>query len=95
MVGVKHARLGETVAAFLQLATPSEDSSSLHEKISTAAVQEWVREKLGRHKAPAHVFWLGSEEVPADVPLTGSGKVKKFEMAKLAEGLLRREGSKL
>ena len=59
-------------------------------------IRDWVREKLGRHKAPAHIFWLGEKGVPIDVPLTGSGKVRKFEMAKVAEKLIsRRDGSKL
>lgn len=59
-------------------------------------VRSWVREKLGRHKAPAHVFWLGENGIPVEVPLTGSGKVRKFEMAKLAEKLVaRRERGKL
>lgn len=32
---------------------------------------------LGRHKAPAHIFWFGEEGVENEVPQTGSGKVKK------------------
>ena len=64
--------------------------------LSDDKVRQWVREKLGRHKAPAHVFWLGENGIPADVPLTGSGKVRKFEMANLAEKLVgKRQGSKL
>jgi long-chain acyl-CoA synthetase len=51
-------------------------------------VREWVRRKLGKHKAPTHVFWLGVDGVPSTVPLTGSGKVRKFEMAQLGNKLL-------
>ena len=97
-MGVKHARLGETVATFLQQTPPPPPppQQQQQKRPSDAAVQEWVREKLGRHKAPVHIFWLGEDGVPSDVPLTGSGKVKKFEMAKLAEALVRRrEGPRL
>ena len=53
-------------------------------------MREWVKQKLGRHKAPAHVFWLGEGGVPSEVPLTGSGKVKKYEIARLGEEILRK-----
>ncbi|KAK5948231.1 putative NRPS-like protein biosynthetic cluster [Knufia fluminis] len=127
VVGVKHKRYGEVVAAFLQRAgsvpmepikgeeqaeavaeaiecgepeklTKSVKSASATNmsRLSDEQIRDWVREKLGRHKAPAHIFWLGEDGVPADVPLTGSGKVRKFEMAKVAErSLERRDGSKL
>uniref|UniRef100_A0A0B7JZ61 AMP-dependent synthetase/ligase domain-containing protein n=1 Tax=Bionectria ochroleuca TaxID=29856 RepID=A0A0B7JZ61_BIOOC len=61
-------------------------------KIPTdAELRDWVRNQLGKHKAPAHVFWLGQGGVPSTVPLTGSGKVRKFEMAKLGDELLRKQ----
>jgi acyl-CoA synthetase (AMP-forming)/AMP-acid ligase II len=47
-----------------------------------------VRKVLGRHKAPVHVFWLG-EDCSDEVPLTGSGKIKKFVLREVAEGLLK------
>lgn len=53
-------------------------------------VKGWVRKLLGRHKAPMHIFWLG-EDCAAEVPLTGSGKIKKFVLREWAEGLLSRE----
>jgi mevalonyl-CoA ligase len=87
VVGVKHHRLGEEVAAFLELRA-SEKERPIKEEL-----QAWVRQTLGRHKAPVHIFWLGDKRecVPSEVPLTGSGKVKKFEMAKLANSLVRKE----
>jgi mevalonyl-CoA ligase len=93
VVGVKHARLGEEVAAFLGSAEEGKGTKPGKEEI-----QDWVKKTLGRHKAPVHVFWLGDERegVPGELPLTGSGKVKKFEMAKLAESLVRKsEGARL
>jgi acyl-CoA synthetase (AMP-forming)/AMP-acid ligase II len=84
VVGLKDAHYGEVVGAFVEYApgaTPQPDDQAL---------RAWVKERLGGHKAPAHVFWLGQGGVPADVPLTGSGKVRKFEMAKLGNELLAR-----
>jgi mevalonyl-CoA ligase len=91
VVGVKHARLGEVVAAFLSLAP----AAGAAEVPPNAELQGWVRERLGRHKAPEHIFWLGKDGMPAEIPLTGSGKVKKFEMAKLATQLLKKDQARL
>lgn len=97
VVGIKDKRLGEVVGAFLERAKDHE-----HAKLEDEDVREWVRGALGRHKAPAWVFWLGEEGVPREVPITGSGKVRKFEMAKMAEEWVgerrreeRRNGAKL
>lgn len=88
VVGLKDAHYGEVVGAFLQL-DPAHTAST---KPTVEEVREWCRRKLGKHKAPTHVFWLGHDGVPAAVPLTGSGKVRKFEMAQLGNKLL--EGAK-
>ena len=86
VTGLKDAHYGEAVAAFLQASegepgprTPSDEE-----------MRDWVRQTLGKHKAPAHVFWLGRDGVPLDVPLTGSGKIQKFKMARLGEEMLRK-----
>lgn len=89
VVGLKDAHYGEVVGAFVELADgrrqPDDES-----------LRDWVKQHLGKHKSPTHIFWLGQGPVPSDVPLTGSGKVKKFEMAKLGDDLLRkRAASKL
>jgi acyl-CoA synthetase (AMP-forming)/AMP-acid ligase II len=80
VVGVSHPRYVEVPAAFL-----------LHEegteKPDLEEVKTWVRKVLGRHKAPVHIFWLG-EDCNAEVPLTGSGKIKKFVLRDVAEGIL-------
>lgn len=83
VTGLKDAHYGEVVSAFVQ-----GDGKSEHP--SDQQMRDWVRQKLGKHKAPTHVFWLGEDGVPADVPLTGSGKVKKYEMAKFGEETLRK-----
>ncbi|KAI8935545.1 hypothetical protein NX059_008115 [Plenodomus lindquistii] len=81
VVGVSHPRYVEVPAAFL-----------LHEagteKPDLEEVKTWVRKVLGRHKAPAHIFWLG-EDYDGEVPLTGSGKIKKFVLRDVAEKLLK------
>ncbi|KAI0114770.1 4-coumarate-CoA ligase [Daldinia grandis] len=88
VTGLKDAHYGEVVGAFLQLGDESKRENG--GKLGDQEVRDWVQQKLGRHKAPTHVFWLGEDGVPADVPLTGSGKVKKFEMARFGEEILRK-----
>ncbi|KIW88513.1 uncharacterized protein Z519_11082 [Cladophialophora bantiana CBS 173.52] len=106
VVGVKHARYGEVVAAFLQRcgSTPATTQrggigggypSPTAHRPSDENIREWVRLKLGRHKGPAHIFWLGEDGIPATVPLTGSGKVRKFELAQLAGQLVTKGRPKL
>jgi acyl-CoA synthetase (AMP-forming)/AMP-acid ligase II len=75
VVGIKNQHYGEVVGAFVERLEGSP-------KPTTQDLRDWVRKRLGGHKSPAHVFWLGESGVPATVPLTGSGKVRKFEMAK-------------
>jgi acyl-CoA synthetase (AMP-forming)/AMP-acid ligase II len=81
IVGVSHPRYVEVPAAFLL----REEGT---ERISLDEVRNWVRKVLGRHKAPMHVFWLG-EDCSDEVPLTGSGKIKKFVLRDVAEELLK------
>ncbi|KAF9741157.1 hypothetical protein PMIN06_005553 [Paraphaeosphaeria minitans] len=83
VVGISHPKYIEVPVAFLQL----EDGTR---RLGLEEVKKWVRKVLGRHKAPAKVFWLG-EDCDAEVPLTGSGKVKKFVLRDVAEGLVREE----
>ncbi|KAI1075497.1 hypothetical protein F5B20DRAFT_384120 [Whalleya microplaca] len=84
VTGLKDAHYGEVVSAFLQ------SDGDKEQRPTDQQMREWVLQKLGRHKAPTHIFWLGEGGVPADVPLTGSGKVKKFEMARFGEEILRK-----
>ena len=89
VVGLKDSHYGEVVGTFLGV-------ESDHPRPSPEEIRDWVRRKLGSHKAPTHVFWLGTNGVPSDVPLTGSGKVRKFEMAQVGNRLLQeRAASKL
>lgn len=78
VVGVRHARYGEVVGAFLQRRMDCE-------KPSNDDVRQWSRETLGRHKCPEHIFWLGEGGMTNQIPLTGSGKIQKFVMRDIAE----------
>lgn len=85
VVGLKDQHYGEVVGAFVELA-------ETQGRVGDDELRDWVRKKLGKHKSPTHVFWLGEDGVPATVPLTGSGKVRKFEMAKLGNEVLKKKG---
>lgn len=81
VVGLKDTKYGEVVAAFLQTADgkrPGEEE-----------LREWVRQKLARHKAPKHIFWIGDAKVSDTYPLTGSGKIKKNVLRDLGDSLLQ------
>ncbi|KAK3904698.1 putative acyl-CoA synthetase YngI [Staphylotrichum tortipilum] len=91
VVGLKDAHYGEVVGAFLEM----DGGHGEQQRLGLEEVREWVRRKLGKHKAPTHVFWLGVDGVPSAVPLTGSGKVRKFEMAQVGNKLLEAAKAKL
>ncbi len=86
VVGVKEERRGEVVGAFLQW-----DRKDSVKKPSKSEVQEWIKMRLGRHKVPVHVWWFGDEGVPAQVPVTGSGKVRKPELRAIADSLVQKD----
>lgn len=92
VVGLKDDHYGEVVGAFLDT---KKDANTA--RLTKTEVRDWVTKRLGRHKAPAHVFWMGEGGVPATVPLTGSGKARKFELARTGEEILKsqRQGGKL
>ncbi|KAK4965322.1 hypothetical protein LTR42_012076 [Elasticomyces elasticus] len=81
VVGAPHPRYGEQVVAFARqkerTPRPSLDEIAL-----------WVREMLGRHKAPAAVFWIGDVGIRDDFPRTASGKHQKHILRKDAVALL-------
>ena len=83
VVGLKNKHYGEVVGAFLE-------HDNGHPQPKNDELRDWVRNKLGSHKVPAHVFWLGQGGVPETVPLTGSGKVRKFDMAKLGDEIVQK-----
>lgn len=70
VVGIKDERYGEVIGCFLK----GVDGSH---RITDQEVKQWVGEKLGRHKRPQYVFWIGDAGVGNDFPKTGSGKHQK------------------
>lgn len=49
-----------------------------------------MMEKLGRIKAPQHIFWLGEAGVGSELPRTGSGKHRKNLVRDVGNALLRK-----
>lgn len=83
MIGVPHQKYGEVVGAFILVAAG-------HSRPSDEELRAWTRETLGRHKAPQHVFVFGEEGVDRAIPVTGSGKVRKVDLRKMAASVLER-----
>ncbi|KAL4886630.1 hypothetical protein BJY04DRAFT_228432 [Aspergillus karnatakaensis] len=86
VIGISDAKYGEVVGAFISIA---EGGS----RPSDNELRDWTRETLGRHKAPQYFFVFGEEGVDREVPITGSGKVRKVDLRNIAKGVLeRRQG---
>ncbi|KAL4786318.1 hypothetical protein BJX76DRAFT_365965 [Aspergillus varians] len=81
VIGVPDQKYGEVVGAFIAVAEGAA-------RPSDEELRAWTRETLGRHKAPQHVFVFGEEGVDRTVPVTGSGKVRKVDLRKIAAGVL-------
>ncbi|KAI5465062.1 hypothetical protein BGZ63DRAFT_471003 [Mariannaea sp. PMI_226] len=82
VVGLPDDRYGEVVGGFLRLAP-------FKAQPSDAEIRQWVMEKLGRHKAPKHVFWVGESGHIADFPKTASGKHQKHILRDMGSRLLK------
>ncbi|KAG0646567.1 Acyl-ligase sidI [Hyphodiscus hymeniophilus] len=92
VVGIPHAKYGEVVGAFL---LPPTSDTETRERPNDEELRVWVRQVLGRHKAPVHIFWIGDDEVGLhEVPQTGSGKVKKHVLRDAAVRSIKRNGTK-
>ena len=80
VIGVPDEKYGENIATFVELAQgrhkPSDDD-----------LRAWVRQKLSRFKAPAHIWWIGGddESIPKEWPKTASGKVSKPDLRNLVK----------
>jgi long-chain acyl-CoA synthetase len=81
VVGIADAKYGETVGSFIQ-------QRKAHERPSTEKLREFVRQTLGWHKAPLHVFWLQPDE---DFPKTGSGKIKKHILKEMGAKMIKKD----
>lgn len=97
MIGIPDQKYGEVVGAFIALAGTDTTSNINHEadaqtqkRPSDEELRAWTRETLGRHKAPQHIFVFGQEGVDRTIPVTGSGKVRKVDLRKIAAAVLER-----
>jgi len=85
VVGLQDKEYGEVIAVFLQ-------ARNGRNKISNGDVKDWVRQVLGYHKAPAHVFWVGSGESITEYPATGSGKIRKDILRDVGNRMIKDTG---
>lgn len=83
-MGHPDERYGEVVACFLR-------HNAAVPRPSSAQVSDWVKETLGRHKAPKHVLWIGDPGVGEDFPKTGSGKHQKHLLRGIAQRIIEAE----
>ncbi|PWY80480.1 acetyl-CoA synthetase-like protein [Aspergillus heteromorphus CBS 117.55] len=88
VVGIPDQKYGEVVGAFIEMAPGYEDKQP-----SVDELRDWTRETLGRHKAPQHIFVFGEEGIDRTVPVTGSGKVRKVDLRKIAAQVLERRAN--
>ncbi|KAH6717402.1 hypothetical protein BKA61DRAFT_547269 [Leptodontidium sp. MPI-SDFR-AT-0119] len=82
VVGLPDDKYGEVVSAFLQ-------PRVTEQRPSGDQLREFVRQSLGWHKAPVHIFWLEQGE---DFPKTGSGKVQKHVLRAQGAARIKRSG---
>lgn len=85
MVGLDDHKYGEAVSCFLKQANGGSTRPSDDE------VRSWVKQKLGRHKEPKHIFWVGEAGVGQDIPKTGSGKYQKHLVRALGNSLVKKK----
>ena len=71
VVGIPDEKWGEQIGAFVRRNQGS--------NISSDELHDYMREHLAPHKTPK--LWVSVEEFP----LTASGKIQKFELAKMLE----------
>lgn len=81
VIGLPDEKYGEIVGCFLR-AVEGET------KPGDAEIRQWVGSKLGRHKIPTWIFWIGQQGVADDFPKTGSGKHQKHLLRALGVKLL-------
>ena len=79
VVGIPSEKYGEEVGAFI----------ILHQnvQISGEDVIDYCRGKISRFKVPKYVFFVDS------YPLTASGKVQKYLLRDMGDGLVKKQGS--
>lgn len=74
---------GEVVSCFLRQAADCERPKS-------AEIVDWVRQSMGKHKAPTHVWWVGDQADVLSFPKTGSGKYQKHILKEIGQSLMKK-----
>jgi mevalonyl-CoA ligase len=87
VVGIRDHRYGEVVAAFVATRPGAG-------KLSLDDARQWVQDRLGRHKAPAYIFWVGPTESVAEFPLTGNGKYRKDLLRNVGDRMVAEGGQR-
>jgi acyl-CoA synthetase (AMP-forming)/AMP-acid ligase II len=82
VVGHSDERYGEVVACFLR-------HNARAPRPTLPEVSKWVKEALGGHKAPKHVWWIGDPGIGDDFPKTGSGKHQKHILRAIGQRLIK------
>jgi fatty-acyl-CoA synthase len=82
VVGLPHERMGEIGCACVVL-LPDAEPADPQEIVDLCA------EQLAKFKVPRHVVFIGADEVP----LTATGRVQKFKLAKLARQRLQQDNA--
>ncbi|KAF9888954.1 Acyl-CoA synthetase member 2 mitochondrial [Aspergillus nanangensis] len=84
VIGVPNARLGEELAAFVEL-------EKGHTMPADNELQDWVRASLSRFKTPRHFWWVGGSQngVPREWPKTASGKLRKPDLRDIGRNLVK------
>ncbi|RJE23324.1 long-chain-fatty-acid-CoA ligase [Aspergillus sclerotialis] len=83
VIGIPDVKYGEVVGAFVGIQPEFSDK-----RPSDDELRNWCRETLGRYKVPHHFFLFGKEGIHHEIPVTGSGKVRKEELRKAAAKVL-------
>ncbi|KAI1272913.1 hypothetical protein F5Y07DRAFT_412088 [Xylaria sp. FL0933] len=82
VIGVPDQKYGEQICAFVERCPTSTVTPSDKD------LRSWVRETLAYFKAPKYFIWLGSHQRFREWPKTGSGKLRKPDLRKVAPSLL-------
>lgn len=78
VVGVPSQKYGESVGAFIQLKEGC--------KLEASDIKDFCHDKIARYKIPKYIFFID------EFPLTGSGKIKKYELRKMSLELCKKMG---
>lgn len=81
VVGVPDEKYGEVVACFVR-------QEKTGPRPSPSEISDWVKQKMGRHKVPKYVWWIGDFGIGDDFPKTGSGKHQKHILKDIGRRLM-------